>query len=373
MSGQHAFLAPSNAAVWRLCAGAAAMQQAYPEPPDSPKSMQGTAAHWGAKELLYGRPIDVGLVTDNGVALDAEMIEHVGEYAEVIKRDMERDPPQYMYCEQPIAIPNVHEQNWGTPDFWMWRPGLLRLYDFKYGHMLVEVFENWQMLDYTSGILSFLGIDGHTDQHTRVEFIIVQPRSFGRDGTVRRWDFLASDIRGHINSLRMAAQAATAPNAPLTSGSQCKWCSAAHVCPALQKDAQYSMDVSEQPIAFQMAPVQLGYELRNIQRAQEILEARERGLMSQVEGFLDKGQQVPFYHLDHGRGSTVWKQTKKAVIAFGQMMGVNLAKEPDVITPIQAKKLAIDPSLIDSMSEHRNGERKVKAIDSLTVRKAFSQ
>ncbi len=370
--GTHAFLAPSAAAVWMRCAGSAAIQRAYPDPPDKPAAREGTAAHWAARERIYGQPVAVGQVADNGVVVDEEMLQAAEDYAECILADLAKDPMTACYCEQPISIATIHEANRGTPDFWGHRPGFIRLYDFKYGHDFVEVFENWQLIDYSAGIIDFLNLDGLQDQNTIVEFVIFQPRSFHPDGTVRRWRVRASDLRGPFNLLRTAAIAAMKPDAPVTTGPQCEYCSASNVCPALLRDSMRNVDVSAKAIPFQLTAVQAGHELRAIERALDILEARKRGLVEQVDSHLTRGETVPFYQVGNGRGGTVWKKTAAEVISHGQLWGVNLAKPQAAITPTQAKELRIDPALIDGLSEYRPGKRQVIRINPLSVKKAFS-
>lgn len=372
--GAHAFLAPSAAPSWILCAGAALMRSLYPEPEDSPKAMEGTAAHWGAREMLLGGMIALGQVADNGVVLDEEMIQGVEYYVETINRDMRKDPMQMFYCEQPVSISVIHSACWGTPDFWAYRPGLLRIYDFKYGHQFVEVFENWQMILYVAGILDVLRANGYPiDENMVVEFVIVQPRSFHAEGHTRRWAVRVSALVPYFDALRQAATRATMPNAMVTTGTQCDYCSASHVCKANQADSMRSVDMSADAVPFALDSLAVGHELRAIERAIQIMESRQRGLKEQAERFVSVGQVVPFYQMGNGRGSTVWKKSKAEVIAFGKLMGVDFKKPDEVITPIQAKELPIDPKLVDAISEHRPGARKLIPINSLSVRKAFQQ
>ena len=77
--------------------------------------------------------------------------------------------------EERVAIPAVHANNWGTPDTWIFghnaTSGRARLVviDYKFGHEFVEVFENWQLVDYLFGILQELGISGEAAALVDVE------------------------------------------------------------------------------------------------------------------------------------------------------------------------------------------------------------
>lgn len=367
----HAFLRPSHAGVWVYCHGAPQLLATMPPEDDSPASLRGNAGHWGAKNLFYQHPIAVGQVADNGTTLDEEIIASAEKYVAVVQEDLRADPMQMMYCEQPINIPSIHAANWGTPDFWAARPGFIRLWDFKNGFDFVEVFENWQLLDYLAGILDFLNIDGLADQHTVVEMVIVQPNSFHPDGIARRWRCMASDLRGYFNTLKMAADDAMTPGAPVTTGEHCKHCPASGICRANQRAAMNCVDMSEASTPFQLDAVQTGIELRTVQRAIELLKSRERGLAAQSEGFLRGGHAVPFYEMGRGRSALVWKKTPAEIIILGQLVGVDLKKPDDVITPTQAKELPIDPAYLEALSERIPGAVKLTPIDPLKVRKAF--
>ena len=89
MSGNHAFLPPSGAAIWVKCAAAPSMWQRYPEPEDSLEAMEGTAAHWAFEELFAGRAIDIGLVAPNGIVLTDEMCDGAQLFYDTVMRDLQ--------------------------------------------------------------------------------------------------------------------------------------------------------------------------------------------------------------------------------------------------------------------------------------------
>lgn len=347
------------------------LQRLYPQPPDTTETLEGEAGHWACAEMLHGRPIDIGLVAPNNVMLTEEMIEGAEMYVDDI---FGVHPLAPLHIEERIDIPYVHAQNWGTPDCWLWHPHENRLYvwDYKFGHGFIEVFENYQLIDYACGILDAIGVDGRTDQAVEVVFRVVQPRSYHRDGTVREWRVTASMLRPYFNKLQMSAAIALAENPPTHVGPQCKYCSARHACEALARVAADAMDVATRSTPLELPPAALGLELRNLHRAQSMLNARVSGIEEAVLSHIKRGAAVPFYGVEQGAGRTVWAKPIAEVVALGDLMGINLRKD-GAITPIQAKKAGIDSDVVKSYSNTPTGEIKLVSDNSSTARKVFGK
>ena len=66
---------PSGAGQWIVCHGAPKLEAIYPEDRDSEAAREGTAAHWARAEVLNGRAVAVGQVTDDGFVLTEAMVE----------------------------------------------------------------------------------------------------------------------------------------------------------------------------------------------------------------------------------------------------------------------------------------------------------
>lgn len=378
----HAFLAPSSAHRWVICALSASLEAAYPQLGDTPASLEGTAAHWAVQECLYGRPPVVGSQAPNGVAIDAEMLEAAEMVCDDIIATLGPNWPQMLVVEQRVTIPRVHPQNWGTPDYRAWartsqNQNILFVWDFKYGHGVVDAFENWQLIDYVAGCLSEAQITGATDQQTVVDMRVIQPRAHHRDGPVRHWRVMASDLRGHINRLAMAAEDATgvAPTArpdPVA----CEHCTGRHACEALQRAAYFAADKGKHYAPLDLSPHALGLELRTLTRAMGILEARISGLQAEATAQLKSGKNVPFWMMESPVGRLAWTKPAAEVIVYGQMFGVDLAKDVEPITPTQAKakfKAAKLPeSMVEPYAARPNGALKLVADDGSKARLTFS-
>lgn len=368
----HAVLAPSSAAIRVECSGSRALEAQFPEAEDSQESRDGTAAHWGAKELLHGRMIDTGQIAENGVMLTDEMVDAAEMYAEHVASILPEFAGYPQYIEQPVSIATIHPECWGTPDHWVYKPGKLVVHDFKFGHRYVEVFENWQLLEYVAGILDLVGVNGVTDEHTEVVMYIVQPRCYVGGSPIREWRTKAVHLRSAFNHLRNREEAAMRPDALCTPNPHCRDCRGRHACRALQAAGYEGMQYAESSIPFSLDPAALGVELRYLDRALKALEARRTGLAEQALSLIRSGKSVPWYNVAATQGRTRWIRPNAEVLVIGDAMGINLRKDV-LLTPNQALDKGLDPKLVAGFSETPNGELKLIPDDGTKARKVFYQ
>lgn len=378
----HAFLAPSASARWVRCALSASLEAAYPESEASPESLEGTAAHWAVQMLLQGVAISEGSQAPNGIAITDEMLQAAIVVRDDIRAQLGPDWSERLFVEHRVEIPRVHPQNWGTPDYFAWGrlgDGRLKLWiwDFKFGHEVVEAFENWQLIDYTAGCLSHAKIDGLGEQNVVVDMRVIQPRAHHRDGIVRNWMVIASDLRTYWNRLEMAADDATSTTPTCTPHPEaCKNCNGRHACEGLQRAAYWAADYGQKSGAINLPPHALGLELRALKRAQALLNARVTGLESEVEATIKRRERVPFWILESSPGRLSWTQPNSAVLAYGEMLGLKLAKPTEPITPTQAKALAkaaqLPESLIDAFASRPSSAAKLTYDDGTKARLTFA-
>lgn len=362
---EHAPLAPSSASRRRACAGSRKMEALYPQLDDSPASREGTAAHWAASETLSGRIVDSGQIAENGVMLTDEMIDAADMYVDEVRK-INGTP----HIEERVDCGYVHEECWGTPDTWILHNGVLYVWDFKYGHRFVDVFENWQLIEYTAGILDAIQINGISDEFLTVVMTIVQPRCYVGGSPVRSWSVRASDLRGYFNAARMFEAKAMSDDAELTVSPECRDCSARHACPALQRASYADMNVATEAVPFDLPPQALGTELRYIQSAIDTLTARATSLEEQALSMIRQGKSVPHFVAQHGMGRERWVKPEPEVIAMGELMGVKLGVTK-LVTPKQAIKAGMNAEIVKSFTETPRGELKLVPDDGTTARKIF--
>lgn len=341
MSGAHAFCAPSAASRWKVCALSAALEAAYPSPP-SDESMEGEAAHWVVEMTCKGAQPVLNMLATNGVAVTQEMIEGANLVVETFLRHLGPNWASMIFIEKRIRIRRIHAEHcWGTPDYYAWAQlpdgrYILFLFDYKFGHGVVEVFENDQLISYVAGLLD--EVPNLDDTKVVVQMCIIQPRAGHPDGSVRGWRVLASDLRGHINILSGAAHRAVKQDALATPDPDaCENCSGRAVCSAAQKSAYGGAARGQRAVPYEMTPQALGLELHYLERARDMLDARVSGLKAQAEALLNSGQHVPFYKMAPTASRLRWKFEPQVIVGVGAMYGKDLSAPVDVITPTQAR------------------------------------
>jgi hypothetical protein len=342
---EHAYLPPSGADAWVPCPMWTHMNASFPDNAD-PSAIEGHAAHWVLAQTVEGVVIEEGSPTPQGLPVTVEMLEGADLFMDASKSV--RATSKEIHVEEQIRGNRFHaELNWGTPDLWAWTPPYLDVFDYKFGYGYVEVFENWQLINYAGLILQALGISGSHDQNVWVRFHIVQPRCYAAESPVRSWTVRASDLRGHFNILAMAAEKASAD--PTTreakTGLHCEHCSGRYACPTVRKAASHVVEWSGKSLPVELPPEAVGTELWILRHAREVLDARISGLEQQAESLWKAGTRVPYFRLEPKFGRETWSRSFDEIKVLGELVGVNLVK-PALITPAQATKAGLPAELL---------------------------
>lgn len=371
----HSILAPSSAARRIQCPGSTLLEAAYPETETTPEAAEGEAAHWAAAEMLSGRLVDIGQVAPNGVVLTQEMVEGADLYYDDVVATLKPHgiAPDTGAIEQPVAIPRVHPQSFGTPDYAVWVGLRLCVWDYKFGHRFVEVYENWQLIEYVAGLLQPVLDRGLEDRAVDVTVKIVQPRAYHRSGPIRSWSFKASEIRGHINIASTAAHEALGPEPRQRVGPECRDCRARHACVTLQRAAMRELDEAGREQPLDLPPAALGLELRMLREGIARLQARASGLEEQALAQIKRGVVVPGWGVEHGAGRQRWKAPPTEVLAVGQMFGLDLARPVEPITPLQAVKAGLPAEMLAAMAETPRGAAALVPDDGSKARAVFGR
>lgn len=370
---EHSILAPSSAARRVACPGSRYLESLYPETEESPFAKEGEAAHWVASTMLEhvefaNFPELLPPEAPNGERITPEMIQGGKMYLTSILGD---NIPKALHIEERVSIACLHPEAWGTPDAWLYESRHLHIWDYKFGFGHVDVYENWQLIAYAAGILDHLCINGIEDQKTLVTFFIVQPRSFHPDGHVRKWKTNAAHLRSYFNKLSNADHDSMKSQASCKPNPECKNCLARSACPALEISALDAIELSMSNTPWDLTPRGTGNELRYLQNAAKLLEARISGLEEQALSMLRRGNSVPHFKVDHTVGREVWEKPIEEVMQLGELYGKPICKPIDLITPKQAIALGFDAELIRQYSHTPRGALKLMPDDGSTTRKLF--
>jgi hypothetical protein len=363
--GDHAPLAPSSAARWRQCGRAPSMELAHPEDTESEAAREGTAAHWYLAERLRGLRPPVGAIAENGVPVTAEMMDHVEPLVEAVHQAC---PGGEVHVEQRVHMTAIHPtDNWGTCDIYLVDQAArtIHVWDFKYGHGYVDHERNWQMIDYAQGVIEAHGL---APGAFSVSMTVYQPRCYHRGPPLRTWTISGAEHAAMVHELHMAAKLVS-PNAAAVTGPECKNCRGIVPCQANQRMAGYLADVAMRTVDTSLDPSAMGGEYAMLLTAQERIKARITGLEEAIKA----NPTGTGWITEQGFGREKWSVPAEEVIALGDMLGVDVRKPSEALTPAQARKKGLDVEVSKAYTTIPKGEVKLVRQSSSAAARAFEQ
>jgi len=367
--GEHSLLSPSSYGRLAHCRAAPTMEHDYPGE-DTQASREGTAAHAYAYGLMTGAfvPSVGALHSETGLEYTQEMADAAQLYADDIASTLGPQWRDHVRLEQRVDLDNLHPEAFGTPDALAVYPKYIYCWDYKFGHMYVDAFENWQMIGYVSKFVEALSSDD--EMTTRVTLTVVQPRNFHPDGPIRRWTVWAWELRPYINLLKGWLAEAMHPDVKATPHPDaCLYCSARPQCVALRNAAYAVMDYARTKQAVKLQPHELGIELGRIQDMEQLLKAYRTGLEEETEGALRHGVAVPGYTMAPGRSVLQWNVPPELLADLGDAIW----KPREPITPTQARdRKLLAPELLDAYATRPAGALKLTRVDHTLAKKVFT-
>lgn len=393
MSGNHAPIAPSSLALTIACQAWIQLSAGLPPEPDSEDTLMGNAADWVAKQYAAGNEVPYGtaIPLSGGFTVDYDMIHGAKMWVDTIGYGA--------ISGVPVACERIHPTAcWGEPDGWVWNAieGVLKVPDYKYGFGIVDLFWiddagrmiiNWQLLAYAVGLLETLELK---DTGIMIEFIIVQPRAFHREGPVRRIRVPADYLRVQVNEAwQKSARAyptvehgSLGPPAQATTGVHCKQCPARFAnCQAHQQETTRAVEYIGKMERVAMDHVAVGVELGILEAASDLLDGRLTALRAQAEGFLRAGQRVPNFCMEPTGGGYKWNDsvTVQELDALASTCNLTLrnnitdphSRKSPVVTPTQAIKAGIDEAVIAAYASKLPGAMKLARESKTTAVRVF--
>lgn len=365
----------SDANIWMKCHGSYKAQQLHPGPPGelSQSKLEGRACHEVAQKLFRGDPVPD--MSQDGIVITQELIDAAQEYYDdvIAYCDQHDIPRDWMQVEKPVSLEH-HLSGWfGIPDASVRNTTLnhLVVWDAKFGHALVEVFEHWPMMLYAGALIR----NAKGFEPDIIELRIVQPRGFHSEGIVRKWCLTMDELADYLIQIDETLQGVMSDTPVCTPGSQCKHCTARAHCDTLQRVSYEGIDYVSDLHTHNLTGHTLGVELKLLQRAQEMIAMRLAGLEEQATHEIKAGNHIPFYTLKPSTGRKRWRKDvpSEQIIMMGELMGVEVRKPVELDTPAQLIKKGIDASLVNQYAETPSTGVKLVAQDEKEIRNIFTK
>lgn len=362
---QHAPLAPSSANRWVPCPGSVLHEAMYPEVSVHPMTLEGSAIHEIAAKVLedfmyherkghsFNRLSFLNTTANNGVVITADMLDvaemYIRDVMEVSKRF---DGLAKVMVEHRVYMRSIHPDNWGTLDaaiiFYDMSAKELVVEDLKAGWGVVEVWDNWQLIDYSIGLLTEM-VERNWPLPEVIEFRLVQPRPYHRHGPIRVQRIALKDLEPYVEKLRASAHEAFAPNPRFQTGEHCDHCRGRATCPALLQ-TNYRINEVLQGIQSQdLTGASLGKHLIMLEEAETLLKALNSALRDKALIEVQNGRAVEGWEWISKDSRVNWTIPIEKVHAAGDLYGINLRKV-DAPTPKQAITAGMPENVVKTMS-----------------------
>jgi hypothetical protein len=251
--------------------------------------------------MLTGQPVDVGMMHENGWEVDADMIGHMQDYADICRADGGE-----MWAEKRVRLnPRIA----GTADCVTLADGVLTVRDLKYGFRLVAP-DSPQLIIYAAAMVA------GTPSVTSIRTEIYQPRGFHQDGP-RRWiDWTPDQIRAKAKWIIERAEECYKPDPIATPGDHCLYCDGAVGCVALQQTTATALVIAEMTGHRDRTPFEMSQALHFYRNALEIISAAAKATEVEAEARAKRGERLPGWGLLPRFGNTRVKASPAAIKAL---------------------------------------------------------
>jgi len=202
--------------------------------------------------------------------------------------------------------------------------------DWKFGSgVIVNAEENYQGMFYAAAAMRTEKTKWAFEGAKEIEIIIVQPPE------MRRWVTTPERIKEFEQQLAIAVKEAKRKDAPMQSGSHCRWCAAKPVCPIMTDSVARSTQVALKDLKPDLIATYL-------QQA-DVLEDWIKELRDLAHQMLEADVRVPGYKLVAKRAIRQWSDealaNNESLLHYTLGLGSDVLYDKKVISPAQAEKI----------------------------------
>tara|TARA_R100000789_G_scaffold1321_2_gene4361 strand:- start:3550 stop:4740 length:1191 start_codon:yes stop_codon:yes gene_type:complete len=344
----HSPLGASTCHRWWECPGSVALIAKLPKQEQSFAAAEGTAAHHFAEHALNVIKTSKGLahmnydaeigktvmIEDHEIEISENMVEAVIVYINTIKAELVKSNWKEFLIEHPFHL-DIDQDAWGTVDAMLYVPNeKIILWDYKHGKgTLVNVDNNKQLMYYALGAVNNFNISP-LDIDEIITYI-VQPRASHPDGWIRKCTYSMPDLKRFEIELKVKMEATRSLDAPLKSGTHCKFCPAIGDCPAVRAEAQIvaKKDFAAVP---ELSVEQMVKLLEMSPRITDYLKEVSIYLKAKAE----RGEIIKGFKLVKAKSNRVWKCQSKVIDDFKDALGDNIFEKRKLLSPAKLEKLA---------------------------------
>jgi hypothetical protein len=311
------------------CPGSVALVAKMPPQVENKYMADGTALH-SAVDLLVndGDASAYSLLgkTFNGIVLDDDHCEKLKSALALLN---EVDPKEEMNfaTETRVGFGDLLPGVFGSTDLIGRIGNRAIVLDWKFGDgVIVDAEENAQLMFYAAAAMRTPESAWAFEGATEVECVIIQPPS------VRRWVTTPERIRQFERDLVQAVKLSSFPDAQLTVGDHCRFCTAKPICPQMTGAA-------DRALAVKLDNLDAGKISTYLKNA-DLLETWISSLRELALSMMESGAKLPEYKLVAKRAIRQWTDEDKAKVAlFALGLDESEVMETSIMSPAKVEKV----------------------------------
>lgn len=322
-----------------------------------PPAEEGTAAGELYERMLLGK--DLPQRATNGVYFNEEMFSHLRPIVKEVNEERGNSP---IYCQQRIDWQS-RSGVWirGSYDVSFADSRRLVMEDLKYGWNIVEVKPNWQLLGYAIGEC--------IRRNTAFEEIVLrirQPRPHHEDGACREWKLTWAELLSYKEKIDLRMEQLVSGFNQLTTGKQCKYCSAApEACPAFNRLFYRSLEVATEFFQDTLSEKEIATQLDQVKRSFEVIKIKMDSLEDLAALRIKSGKIIPGYITENKYGHRKWKDyVSPEVVKI--LTGIDITTK-EMLSPAQAEKAGVPKKFVNDLVDQHFVGQKLTKKDSTTV------
>ena len=310
------------------CPGSVALVQKMPPKPSSEFADRGTLLHDAISLILDGKQTPdsvIGMQYEGQILTEELRDEKITPALEALDAIDPDKQMEYM-VETSVNFGDLLPGVFGSADLLGRMGDRAIVLDWKFGDGVpVPAEENMQGMFYAAAAMRTKGCEWIFEGVSEIEIIIVQPPS------VKRWVTTVKRIAAFETDLVRAVKTSKFADAPIKTGSHCRWCSAKPICPQMTGAVDRAVKASLTEINSE----QLSHYLQQA----DMLEDWISDLRKLAFDMLENDVKVPGYKLVAKRGTRQWVDEDKAASALSQVLASDDVYTKKLVSPAQAEKL----------------------------------
>lgn len=302
---------------------------------------EGTCFHWVVERMLNGDNIIAGMKAPNDFVVDDDMIFHANWVLRVI--------PKQGVSEYPIEFYPSEEHNFqikGTLDrAWEEDNGTtLVIADYKYGHRIVNVEDNWQLIGYALGFLAKT-----KSYYNKISMRILQPRPHHPDGPYRKVEITYDKLMEYEAKIKEQVKKYLLSDGVLSTGKHCAYCPAVNSCSAINSTFYNAIDEVRNDVKVdELSDKELSMMIDMYERVKDIFKIRADSLKDLAIERIKQGRIIDGYSIEPAFGHRKWINNFEPS-TFKLMTGIDIVR-PSVLSPAQVEKLGLPKEIVNSFT-----------------------